>query len=137
MPGWIAFASLIGVILASLAGLVAITPEIDLVQIFLDENIVRIVSNTLLQAALSTAVSLGLAIPFARALARRRYFWGAWCTHSPKQPLPGHSHHGCGIWYCRSIWPKWLVKCHAFGIWRRQHLFGIWPERHFDRPRIF
>jgi thiamine transport system permease protein len=76
MTGWIAFSSLIGIVLLSLAGLVARAPAIEITQILYSEEIHRIVGNTLLQASLSTLISIILAIPFARALARRRRFWG-------------------------------------------------------------
>ncbi len=76
MPGWIAFASLVGVIVLALSGLVVKAPVFEFAQILTDGEILRIVRYTLWQAALSTLISIMLAIPFARALARRRNFWG-------------------------------------------------------------
>jgi len=76
MPGWIAFSSLVGVILLALGGLVAQAPAIEFRQIFADGELLRIIRYTLLQAGLSSLISISLTIPFARALARRRQFWG-------------------------------------------------------------
>lgn len=76
MPGWIAFACLIGIVLMALGGLLSQAPDIHLLQLFADGEISRILRYTLLQAGLSTVLSIGLAIPFARALARRRHFLG-------------------------------------------------------------
>ncbi len=76
MPGWIAFGGLVGVILLALGGLLAQAPAEDISQLFADGEIIRIVRHTLLQAALSTLISIGLAIPFARALSRRQHFRG-------------------------------------------------------------
>ncbi len=76
MLGWIAFSSLAGTILLALGGLASQAPPGDLSQIFVDGEISRIVRHTVLQAGLSTLISISLAIPFARALARRQKFWG-------------------------------------------------------------
>jgi len=76
MPGWIAFSSLVGIVLAALGGLLAQATDIPLREIFSDGEISRILRNTLLQAGLSTLLSIALAIPFARALARRPHFPG-------------------------------------------------------------
>jgi len=76
MPGWIAFFSLVGIVLAALGGLLAQATDISPGDIFSDGEISRILRNTLLQAGLSTLLSIALAIPFARALARRPRFFG-------------------------------------------------------------
>jgi thiamine transport system permease protein len=76
MPGWIAFGSLLGIILLALGGLLTQAPANGLMQLFGDGEITRIIRHTVLQAGLSTLISVGLAIPLARALARRQYFWG-------------------------------------------------------------
>jgi thiamine transport system permease protein len=76
MPGWIAFASLVGIVVLALSGLVAKAPVFEFAQLLADGEIPRIVRYTLWQAGLSTLISIMLAIPFARALARRRNFWG-------------------------------------------------------------
>ena len=76
MPGWLAFAFLSGVILVALGGLLMQAPSIDVGTPGDLEAITRIVRYTLLQASLSTLLSILLAIPLARALSRRRNFWG-------------------------------------------------------------
>lgn len=60
----------------ALGGLLMQAPDIRLTSLFADGEISRILRYTLLQASLSTLLSIGLAIPFARALARRRQFFG-------------------------------------------------------------
>ena len=76
MPGWIAFSSLVGIILLALGGLLTQAPVSSLMQLFADGEITRIIRHTLLQAGLSTLISVSLAIPLARALARRQHFRG-------------------------------------------------------------
>ena len=76
MSGWIAFACLVGTVLAALGGLLLQAPAIQLSDLFSDGEIYRILRYTLLQAGISTLLSIGLAIPFARALARHRHFPG-------------------------------------------------------------
>jgi len=76
MTGWIAFSSLVGIVLAALGGLLLQAPAINIGQLFADGEIIRILRATLLQASLSALLSILLAIPFARALARRQRFWG-------------------------------------------------------------
>lgn len=60
----------------ALGGLLIQAPEIQLLQLFSDGEISRILRYTLLQASLSSVFSIALAIPFSRALARRRKFPG-------------------------------------------------------------
>lgn len=76
MYAWLAFISLVGIIVVALGGLVTQAPAIQFSHIFADGEINRIILSTLLQAGLSTIISISLAIPFARALARRNQFWG-------------------------------------------------------------
>lgn len=76
MLGWIAFASLVSTIVLALGGLVYWAPSLSISGVLLDPEIWRIVRFTLWQAFLSCLISMALAIPFARALARRQRFWG-------------------------------------------------------------
>jgi len=76
MSGWIAFIMLAGTVVLALGGLLVHAPSSSLTDLFADGEIAHIVSYTLIQASLSTLISIGLAIPFARALARRRAFPG-------------------------------------------------------------
>ncbi len=76
MFGWIAFSWLVGIVLLALWGLLMQAPDISVRGIFADGEIYRILLNTLFQAGLSTLLSIILAIPFARALARRQQFPG-------------------------------------------------------------
>ncbi len=76
MLGWIAFAGILSTIGLALGGLVYEAPSLSLGQILAEAEIWRIVRFTLWQAFLSCLLSITLAIPFARALARRRHFWG-------------------------------------------------------------
>ncbi len=76
MLGWIAFSCLTGIILLALGGLASQAPPGNLTLLFADGEVSRIIHHTVLQAGLSTLISISLAIPFARALARRQRFWG-------------------------------------------------------------
>ncbi len=76
MLGWIAFSCLAGIILLALGGLASQAPAGNLTQLFADGEVSRIIHHTVLQAGLSTLISISLAIPFARALTRRQQFWG-------------------------------------------------------------
>ncbi len=76
MPGWLAFGFLAGVVLVALGGLLVQAPSIETGARQDLEEITRVVRYTLLQAGLSTLLSILLAIPLARALSRRRAFWG-------------------------------------------------------------
>ena len=76
MPGWLAFAGLLGVTITALGGLLAEAPGLEILQVLADGELLRIVRNTLWQAFLSTLISILLAIPFARALVRRTDFPG-------------------------------------------------------------
>ena len=76
MWGWLSFGFLLGSVALAFGGLLFAAPELNLTALLSDGEIWRILRFTLWQACLSTALSLVLAIPFARALARRQAFWG-------------------------------------------------------------
>ena len=76
MPGWIAFSGLLGLVGLALGGLLYWAPTVDVAAALNEGETWRIVRFTLWQAALSTLISVALALPFARALARRTQFWG-------------------------------------------------------------
>ena len=76
MLGWIAFAGILGTIGLALGGLVYQAPTLSLSAVLAEGEIWRILRFTLWQAFLSCLLSIALAIPFARALARRQQFWG-------------------------------------------------------------
>ena len=70
-PGALALAATVGLALACLAALLAAAPnETSLGDVF-DDYIVSVLRFTVLQAALSTLLSLAFAVPVARAFARR------------------------------------------------------------------
>lgn len=69
--------ALLGLVVAgSLAALLSVAPQLDLDALLADPYPRRVLGFTLWQAFLSTALSVGFAIPVARALARRQDFPG-------------------------------------------------------------
>ena len=70
-PGVLALALLASTVAVALGALLAAAPDIDLGGLAEDRYLRRVVAFTFWQALLSTALSAGLAIPVARALARR------------------------------------------------------------------
>ncbi len=75
-PGALAIGLLLLLIAGAVGGLISQAPALDFPAALADPSLRRITLFTLWQAALSTLLSVGLAIPVARALARRRRFWG-------------------------------------------------------------
>ncbi len=77
MPWWlpaaVALALVAAVVGGALLALAAAAPGLDLAGNLADAYLWRVVWFTLLQATLSTAISVALAVPVARALARRRF----------------------------------------------------------------
>lgn len=76
VAGGAALALLAVIVAGSLVALLAAAPGFDLPALLADPYIRRVVGFTLWQAFLSTLLSVGLAIPVARALARRQSFPG-------------------------------------------------------------
>jgi thiamine transport system permease protein len=70
-PGGLALAASLGLALASLAALLAAAPEGAAAGVIFDSYVLGVLRFTVLQAVLSTILSVGLALPAARALARR------------------------------------------------------------------
>ena len=70
-PGALAMLLLASVVAAALGALLAAAPDIDLGGLVDDLYLRRVVVFTFWQALLSAAISTGLAVPVARALARR------------------------------------------------------------------
>ncbi len=71
LPGGIAFAAIALLIVLPLAALASAAPLVDILDTLRDPYIRHVAVFSLWQAALSTALSIALAIPVARALARR------------------------------------------------------------------
>ncbi len=76
MWGWLSFSFLVGSVAIAVVGLLSAAPSLDIGEVVTDSEIWRILRFTLWQATLSMLLSISLAIPFARALARRQRFWG-------------------------------------------------------------
>ncbi|MBT3640743.1 MAG: hypothetical protein HN529_10675, partial [Acidiferrobacteraceae bacterium] len=75
-PGTLAVAFLGTVIGGSLAGIMARFGTGDLMAIVTDAYLHSVIGFTLWQATLSTLISVGLALPIARAYARQSHFVG-------------------------------------------------------------
>ncbi|RED52525.1 thiamine/thiamine pyrophosphate ABC transporter permease [Aestuariispira insulae] len=73
IPGALAICFLLAVIGGSIASLLALSGSANPFRLLADPYIQRVTSFTLLQAGLSTLVSVVIAIPVARALHRRRF----------------------------------------------------------------
>ena len=76
VPGAVVTLGLLGLLGAAAGGLLAIAGRIDLAQVALDPYVLGVLRFTVWQAFLSAAISVLLAIPVARALARRPAFPG-------------------------------------------------------------
>ncbi|MBC6441390.1 MAG: thiamine/thiamine pyrophosphate ABC transporter permease ThiP [Rhodospirillales bacterium] len=74
-PGLVALCALLGLAAAALAALLARAPALDPASVF-DHYTLRVLRFTLMQAGLSTLISVAFALPVARALARRQRFRG-------------------------------------------------------------
>ena len=106
--GIAALAAVFGFILVALAALSGFGRIEDAVAVFDEPYIWRILRFTLWQAALSTVISVALAIPVARALARRPHFPGRlWIVRLMAVPL--------GL-------PVLIGALGLLGIWGRQGL---------------
>jgi len=76
LPGALSLAVLLTLMGGALAAIFSVAPPIRPVAILQDPYIGKVVRFTLWQAILSTTLSVGLALPVARALARRDQFPG-------------------------------------------------------------
>ncbi|MEM7172889.1 MAG: thiamine/thiamine pyrophosphate ABC transporter permease [Pseudomonadota bacterium] len=76
LPGCGTLAFLLALTGLSMGGLLRQAPEINFSEVLADPYIRQVTLFTFWQAVLSTLLSVGLAIPVARALARRRRFLG-------------------------------------------------------------
>ncbi len=76
LPGFAALAVLAFIVVGAIAALIGAAPDIAAKTAILDPYTLRVTGFTVWQALLSTLVSLALAVPVARALARRRQFFG-------------------------------------------------------------
>lgn len=73
LPGALAAAVLLLVVGGALTALLLAAPTLDPAALWRDVYLRRVVAFTLWQATLSTVLAVGLAVPVARALARRRF----------------------------------------------------------------
>ena len=126
-PGALALLLLASVVAAALGALLAAAPDIDLGALGRDRYLRRVVVFTFWQALLSTALSIGLAIPVARALARRESLPGrAWLLKLVALPLVVPSIvavFGIVAVYGRSGWINDLAS--FLGAPRWQNLYGL------------
>ncbi len=76
LPGALSLAFLLTVIGGALIAILSAAGSMHLISIFRDPYLQKVVLFTLWQASLSTLLSVGLAVPVARALARRSHFRG-------------------------------------------------------------
>ena len=76
LPGLTALATLLLLVGAPLTALLSIAPELEPSRLWRDAYLRRVLDFTVWQATLSTLLSVGLAIPVTRALARRQDFPG-------------------------------------------------------------
>ncbi|MDR6293058.1 MULTISPECIES: thiamine/thiamine pyrophosphate ABC transporter permease [Inquilinus] len=73
LPGLIALLAILAVIGAATTGLVRAATDLDLLAAWTDPYLWSVLRFTVLQAGLSTLISIAVAIPVARALSRRRF----------------------------------------------------------------
>ncbi len=73
LPGLIALLAILAVIGAATTGLVRAATDLDLLAAWTDPYLWSVLRFTVLQAGLSTLISIVVAIPVARALSRRRF----------------------------------------------------------------
>lgn len=78
IPGLLALVLLFSLVGSALAALLFAAPEVDAASLWRDAYLRRVVLFTFWQAFLSTLLSVGFALPVARALARRRFIGHAW-----------------------------------------------------------
>jgi thiamine transport system permease protein len=76
LPGLTALGVLLLLVGAPLVALLGTAPELDPARLWRDPYLRRVLSFTVWQATLSTLLSVGLAVPVTRALARRQTFPG-------------------------------------------------------------
>ena len=126
-PGLLALLLLASIVTGALGALFTVAPEIDLRALVDDLYLRRVVAFTFWQALLSAALSTGLAIPVARALARREGMPGrAWLLKLVSLPLVVPTIvavFGVVAVYGRSGWINDLVS--FLGAPRWQNLYGL------------
>ena len=76
LPGALSLAFLLTIIGGALIAILSAAGSTHLISIFRDPYLQKVVLFTLWQASLSTLLSVGFAVPVARALARRSHFRG-------------------------------------------------------------
>ena len=126
-PGALSLLALASVVAAAFGALLATAPEIDLGTLAGDLYLRRVVAFTFWQALLSAALSTGIAIPVARALARREGLPGrGWLLRLVGLPLvvPGIvAVFGIVAVYGRAGWINDLAS--LLGAPRWQNLYGL------------
>ncbi len=126
-PGVLALALLASTVAAALGALLSAAPDIDLGGLAEDRYLRRVVAFTFWQALLSTVLSAGLAIPVARALARREGLPGrAWLLKLVGLPLVVPSIvavFGIVAVYGRSGWINDFAS--LLGAPRWENLYGL------------
>ena len=126
-PGALALLLLASVVAGALGALLAAAPDIALGSLVDDRYLRRVVVFTFWQALLSAALSTGLAIPVARALARREGMPGrAWLLKLVGLPLVVPSIvavFGVVAVYGRSGWINDFAS--LLGVPRWQNLYGL------------
>ena len=126
-PGTLALLLLAGTVAGALGALLAAAPDIDPGALARDHYLRRVVLFTFWQALLSAAISTGLAIPVARALARREGGPGReWLLKLVGLPLvvPGIvAVFGIVAVYGRSGWMNDFAS--LLGAPRWQNLYGL------------
>ena len=126
-PGVLALAFLAIVVAGALGALLSAAPDIEVGALADDRYLRRVVAFTFWQALLSTALSTGLAIPVARALARREGLPGrAWLLKLVGLPLVVPSIvavFGIVAVYGRSGWVNDIASLVGAPPW--QNLYGL------------
>ena len=126
-PGLLALLTVIGIIGGAFGALLARAPELEVAALASDVYLRRVALFTVWQALLSTLLSVGIAVPVARALARRQRFLGReWLIRLLGLPLVIPTIvavFGIVVVYGRAGWMNDLAA--AVGLPRWQHLYGL------------
>ena len=127
--GFLALLVVSGVVAAAMLGLAGEAGSLSLPELLRDPYLRRVVRFTLWQATLSTLLSIGFAIPLARALARRGTFPGrAWLLQLSSLSLVIPTMVavlGIVAVYGRSGWLNRLLEAGGFGPFSLYGIAGI------------
>ena len=126
-PGTLVLLALSGIVGGAFIALLTRAPELEVVGLWHDVYLRRVAFFTVWQALLSTLLSVGLAVPVARALARRQRFLGReWLIKVLGLPLVIPTIvavFGIVAVYGRSGWVNDIAA--ALSLPRWEHLYGL------------